>query len=159
MNSEVTHEEMIKSEQIEKLRENERVLLTHLRANTPSGCQRDERILEGHLHVCFLKPCMRHKIEVWYEEELMVLNIGDWTHDHPESLDELTHKIDRIVEEKIVVWKVTRPDDYEYSGHYDLDELREKGLQFLDEPDSEVEPGDRLQKETYTQLMEDRIIE
>jgi hypothetical protein len=114
---------MIDSEQIKKLTDNERVLLSHLRANVPSGCHCDVTILDGRLHVRFSKSSFRHQIDIGYEGELIVLNIGDWTHDHPESLDELTYTIRRIVEEKIVVWRVIRPDGYEYSGHYDIDEL------------------------------------
>jgi len=98
-------------------------------------------------------------VDVWYEDYLLVLNIGEWTHDHPESLGELIEKIERIVGEKIVVWRVTRPDGNWYSGHYDADELKEFGPEFLDEPDSGVEAGEHLQKETFTQVLEDRVVE
>ncbi|MCP4675305.1 MAG: hypothetical protein GY854_07330 [Deltaproteobacteria bacterium] len=150
---------MIDTAKIDYLREVDRNLLFHLRKKTPSGCQRDETILEGRLNVRFLKPGVRHPIDVWYEDNLMVLNIGDWTHDHPETLGELVEKIERIVDEKIVVWRVTRPNGFEYSGHYDSDELTQEGPEFLDEPDTGVEAGDRLQKETFTKLLIDKMVE
>ena len=150
---------MITEAQVKDLTENETALLTHLRANTPADCTLDEAITEGRLHVRMLKHEVRNIIDVWYVDDLMVLNIGEWTHEHPNSLDELTHIINRIVQNKIVVWKVTRPNGYWYSGHYDLDELKIQGPELLDEPDSDIETGDHLQKETYDKLLEDRVIE
>lgn len=151
-------EEMMDQAQFEKLTENEQKLLSHLRKHTPADCQCDESIRDGVLSVRFLKPCARHELAVWYEGDLLVLNIGDWTHSHPESLNALTNLIDRVVTEKIVVWRVTRANGFKYSGHYDADELADQGPRFLDEPDTGVEPGDHLQKETYTQVLEDKVI-
>jgi hypothetical protein len=143
---------------IEKLTRLEKSMLEHLRSNPPIGCSLDVTIENERLYIHVTKSDSRHPIDVFSEDELMVLCIGEWTHDHPETLAELSDIIDRVVKDKVIIWKVTRPNGYEYSGHYDIDDWK-ANPEWVDEPDSYIEPGDRLQKETFTKLIEDRIIE
>jgi hypothetical protein len=97
-------------------------------------------------------------LELNYDEDLMILGIGEWCHDHPESVSDAIEIIERTIDDKIVIWKVTRPDGYWYSGFYDIDEWREN-KDLVDEPDTGIEAGDKIEKATFSKTIEDRIVE
>ena len=119
--------------------------------------QINERVSNGILYVNLASPISENDLEIFYDCNDIVLSIGKWTHCHPTSMEELNHSIEKIVKGKIIIWKVTRQDGYWYSGHYDIDEWK-KNPNMVDEPDTNVENGDRIERSTFTKIIEDRII-
>lgn len=148
---------MLTKTEIDNLTRDEQKLLKTVRSVYGQSRQIIETITEGILYIQLPSAETENHIEIFFDESDIVLSIGKWTHSHPSSMEELISDIDRITNGKIVVWKVTRPDGYWYSGHYDVDMYREN-INMVDEPDTNIENGDRIERSTFHKVIEDRII-
>jgi len=149
---------MLNEKEIINLREFEQQLLKAIRLKFGKIFQIDETLSDNILYIRLLSPSTENHLEIFYNKDDIVLSVGKWTHCHPTPLDELIEKIEKITKEKIIVWKVTRPDGHWYSGHYDIDEWKEN-LTMVDEPDTNIEKGDRIEKATFKSILEDKFIE
>lgn len=99
-------------------------------------------------------------ILVWIEKDEIGVGIGEWTHTHFKDIDECLLFIKDILDDFIVVWKVTKPDGGWYSGHYDLrlwqENIDKKDWNYnpIDEPDSNLEPNDKVHRSTFNKILE-----
>lgn len=151
---------MIDNKQIKILSTNEIKLLEYLRDNVPNGFDINESIKNENLFITLSISKAKFEIDICFDNQndLIVLNYGNWTHEHPETFSELSDILNKVIEEKIVIWKVTRPNGYEYFGAYDLDDYNENPM-YIDEPDSNIEVGDYIIKKTIFQIIEEKKIQ
>ena len=102
-----------------------------------------------------------NEILVWIENDEIGVEIGKWTHTHFNDIDECLLFIKDILDDFIVVWKVTRPNGYWYSGHYDIrlwqENLDKKDWNYnhIDEPDSLLDSDDKIHRFTFNKILED----
>jgi hypothetical protein len=148
---------MITDTDINNLKEDERRMLNCIRKSFDKLFKIDENMIDGVLHIGLPSPSTDSHLDIFFDKNDIVLSIGEWIHSHPESTDELIQSIKKIIDEKIIIWKVTRPDGYWYSGHYDIDEWKEN-INMIDEPDAYIEKGDRIERSTFKKMIEDKII-
>ncbi len=145
-------------EQISALDEKEQSMLRSFRKKFAHRFQITESISEGFLLMHLVNSLTNNSLELSYDDDLLVLGVGKWCHDHPKSVPDALEMMEQIIDDRIVIWKVTRPDGYWYSGFYDIDEWKEK-VDLVDEPDTGIESGDKLEKSTFSKRLEDKVIE
>jgi hypothetical protein len=80
-----------------------------------------------------------------------------WTHTHPSTIDELIVIIAKIINDEIIIWKVTSPDGTWYAGHYDVIEWEENSA--MVDKSGAMEKGDRLERSTFNKIIEDKIFQ
>jgi len=149
---------MLTEPQLATLKDNERSLLTGIRNAFGDRFQINEKISEGKLFILIPNQQTNNYLELNCDGDLMILGVGEWCHDHPESVPNAIEIIKRIIHDNIIIWKVTHPNGYWYSGFYDVDEWKEN-KDLVDEPDTGIEPGDKLEKSTFSKTLENRIVE
>ena len=106
----------------------------------------------GRMHIILKSPNTENDIEVFYDNELLVVSIGEWTHKHPESMKRTIELIDDIIKDKIIIWKITKRDQGWYSGHYHVDEYA-KQPEMVDEPFTYLEDEDLLELSTFNRII------
>ena len=100
-------------------------------------------------------------IDIWIENDEIGIGIGQWTHTHFNDIDECLLFIKDILDDFIVVWKVTKPDGDWYSGHYDIrlwqENVDKKDWHYnlVDEPDSKLESNDKVHRSTFNKILDD----
>ena len=149
---------MLNQKEISHLKHNEKELLFNINVRYGDLLEIHESILEDTLHIRIKSPVPDNDIEIFYHYYTMVLSIGKWTHTHPETIEDLLLTIDKIIDEEIIVWKVTFPDGNWSAGHYDIYEW-EKNPHMVDEPDTNLERGDWIERSTFKRIIENKIIE
>lgn len=148
---------MVVAKGLESLREKDLELLQFVEEHFENKILIDTEYRGEKLHIKLSDNTALHDMVLYHEGHSMVLVIGTWTHCRPRNFEALKHKIERVLREKIVIWKVSRPNGYTYYGHYDIDEY-ETHTCIVDQPDTVVEEGDRVQKSTFKKLVEDRVV-
>jgi hypothetical protein len=149
---------MLDQNQISHLNEYEKELLFNIDIKYGDFLEIVELIQDKTLHIFIKSPIVNNDLDLFYDKNTIVLHIGQWTHTHPETIDELILTIDKIINDEIIIWKVTRPDGYWYSGHYDLIEWQEDST-MVNEPDSLIEKGDRIERSTFNTFIENKVVE
>jgi len=98
------------------------------------------------------------------DEDFIILDFGEISHCHPADINETIQLIKDYLGNQLIIWKVSRPNGYWYAGHYSLKdwiENKEKGdwyFNLIDQPDSLLEVGDRIERFNYQTVIEDRFI-
>jgi hypothetical protein len=149
---------MLDQKQISFLKDYEKELLFNIDVEYSELLKIDEFIRNNTLHVIIKSPIAGNDLDIFYEHDYIVLSIGEWTHTHPSTINELIMSIAKIINDEIIIWKVTSPDGRWYAGHYNLIEWEENSA-MVNEPDSNIEKGDRIERSTFNKNIEDKIFE
>ena len=114
----------------------------------------------GCLEITIQSYKTENDIGIWIEGNEIGVEIGKWTHTHFTEINDALLFIKDILDDFIVVWKVTKQDGHLYSGHYDIRLWQENvdkkdwNYNLIDEPDSLLESNSKVERSTFNRIIE-----
>ena len=147
----------LKAKEIINLKGNEKWLLNTIRNNYKKTYRTNEELRNGALIITIYSETTENHICISFDKEDLVVEIGESIHSHPLE-EELVEYINKIVNGEILIWKVTRLDGYCYSGSYSITEYN-SNKSMVDEPDLDIEKGEKIIKSTFLKLIKDTFVD
>lgn len=148
------------SDYIRKLTECENLFLTKFKQYFPAITNIKVSFERGCFQITIRSEKTDNHVVIWIEGENIGVGIGKWTHTHFDDINESLLFIDDIMNDFIVVWKVTKNNGIWYSGHYDIRlwqenvEKNDWSYNQIDEPDSQLEPDSIVERSTFNKIID-----